>query len=230
VVVDDRWGSDTPHKHGGYWTTEYTAGMSGMEHPWEESRGMGYSYGYNRAERLEDYHTGRELVVMLVDIVSRGGNLLLDIGPAADGTIPVIMEDRLSQMGSWLKVNGDAIYGTRPWTKSRQWSAGEVPKVDYDTKFQTPYDVTKLTMKPDPGKATIEAFFTAKGDDIFAIMPRWPGRSFLLKNVSGVKSVMLLGSGFPLKFKTVGSGVIVELPELPEELLHQPAWVLQVSR
>ena len=45
VVVDDRWGSDTRHKHGGYWTTEYTAGMSGVEHPWEESRGMGVSYG-----------------------------------------------------------------------------------------------------------------------------------------------------------------------------------------
>ena len=57
VVIDDRWGKETRHKHGGYWTTEYTPGMSGMEHPWEESRGMGFSYGYNRAERLEHYHT-----------------------------------------------------------------------------------------------------------------------------------------------------------------------------
>ena len=81
VVINDRWGKDCRHKHGGYWTTEYTSGMAGMEHPWEESRGMGFSYGYNRAERLEHYHTGRELVIMLVDMVSRGGNLLLDIGP-----------------------------------------------------------------------------------------------------------------------------------------------------
>ena len=73
--------------------------MSGMDHPWEESRGMGFCYGYNRAERIDDYHTGRELVILLVDLVSRGGNLLLDIGPAADGTIPVVMEERLLQIG-----------------------------------------------------------------------------------------------------------------------------------
>ena len=95
VVINDRWGKDTRHKHGGYYTTEYTAGMSGMDHPWEESRGMGFSYGYNRAENVQHYRTGRELVLMLVDLVSRGGNLLLDIGPTADGRIPVIMEERL---------------------------------------------------------------------------------------------------------------------------------------
>ena len=84
-----------------------------MNHAWEESRGMGFSYGYNRAETLKDYRTGRELILMLVDLVSRGGNLLLDIGPTADGRIPVIMEERLYQMGDWLKINGEAIYGTR---------------------------------------------------------------------------------------------------------------------
>src|SRR6185295_5117492 len=122
VVIDDRWGKDTRHKHGGYYTTEYTSGMSGMDHAWEESRGMGFSYGYNRAENVQHYRTGRELVLMLVDLVSRGGNLLLDIGPTADGRIPVIMEERLLQMGDWLKINGEAIYGTRPWKSTRQWS------------------------------------------------------------------------------------------------------------
>ena len=81
VVVDDRWGKECRHHHGTYYTTEYGAGMKDASHPWEESRGMAYSYGYNRAERIEDYKTAQEFVLTLVDLVSRGGNFLLDIGP-----------------------------------------------------------------------------------------------------------------------------------------------------
>src|SRR5206468_5393678 len=124
VVIDDRWGKDTRHKHGGYYTTEYTSGMQGASHPWEESRGMGYSYGYNRMERVTDYHTDRELLMMLIDIVARGGNLLLDIGPTADGRIPTIMEERLIQIGDWLRPNGEAFYGTHSRGTTRQWSQG----------------------------------------------------------------------------------------------------------
>jgi len=229
VVVNDRWGSDTRHKHGGYWTTEYTAGMSGIDHPWEENRGMGSSYGYNRAEQLTDYRTGRELVIMLTDIVSRGGNLLLDIGPAADGTIPVIMQDRLHAIGDWLSVNSGAIYGTRPWRVSRQWSA-EQPKMEYNSEFQSTYDVTKLAGEPEPGKAAIESFFTTKGSDLYAILPRWPGRKMVLNDVGGVKSIQLLGSAGALHFRPSGSGVEIDLPDLPAPLLHQPAWVLKLSR
>ncbi len=230
VVINDRWGKDCRHRHGGYWTTEYTAGMSGMDHPWEENRGMGFSYGYNRAERLEHYHTGRELVIMLVDLVSRGGNLLLDIGPRADGHIPVVMEERLLQIGEWLKVNGEAIYGTKPWKSTRQWSTGEIPKTEYNKEFEAAYDVTKLTGKPEPGKAAIEAFFTTKGNDLFAILPRWPGRNFRLTDMTGVKSIKLLGLKEPLKFQAAKGEVSVELPNLPEELRQQPAWVLKVSQ
>lgn len=191
---------------------------------------MGFSYGYNRAERVEDYHTGRELVIMLVDLVSRGGNLLLDIGPKADGTIPVIMEERLLQMGDWLKINGDAIYGTRPWKTTRQWSAGEVPQIKYNKEFETTYDVANLAAKPEPGKAAIDSFFTTKGDNLYAILPRWPGRNFYLKDVPTAKSVTLLGSAGQLKFKLANGGLAIQLPDVPEELMSQPAWVLKVSR
>ena len=230
VVVDDRWGSDTRHKHGGYWTTEYTAGMSGVDHPWEESRGMGVSYGYNRAEDLNIYHTGRELVFILIDTVSRGGNLLLDIGPRADGMIPVIMEERLTQMGDWLKINGEAIYGTKPWKNSRQWTAGEVPKIEYNKEYSSAYDVTKLIERSAGGKASIEAFFTSKGDEIYAILPHWSGHNLVVKDMNAAKSVILLGSSTPLKAKNAKTGLSIELPDLPEDLRQQPAWVLKISK
>ena len=194
---------------------------------------MGFSYGYNRAERLDHYHSGRELVTILCDIVSRGGNLLLDIGPAKDGTIPVVMEERLTQIGSWLKVNGEAIYGTKPFAVAKQWSAGEVPRLDYDQEYNADYDVAKLTREPAPGKASIEAFFTAKGSDVYAILPRWPGHRFTLENEAGalpVKTVTLLGGSGPLKHASAAGSLSVELPDLPEDLLDQPAWVLKLAR
>ncbi|HEX2630597.1 MAG TPA: alpha-L-fucosidase [Chitinophagaceae bacterium] len=118
VVVNDRWGKETRGKHGGYYTTEYDivhnedASKKKFDHPWEECRGIGGSFGYNRNENLADYETSDALVKMLIQKVSRGGNLLLDIGPAADGTIPVIMQQRLADLGAWLKTNGEAIYAT----------------------------------------------------------------------------------------------------------------------
>jgi alpha-L-fucosidase len=230
VVVDDRWGKETRHKHGTYFTTEYTAGMSGVDHPWEENRGMGYSYGYNRVENVNHYRTGRELVLMLIDLVSRGGNLLLDIGPTADGRIPVIMEERLTQIGDWLTINGEAIYGTRPWKSTRQWSAGEVPKVEFNQRFMTPYDVAKLTEAPMRGKASIDAFFTAKGSDVYAILPRWPGRQFTVKGVQQVKSATLLGTKTALPSRPVAGGVTIEFSDVPASLMTQPAWVVKLAQ
>jgi alpha-L-fucosidase len=64
-------------------------------------------------EGYDDYQKRESVVRMLIDLVSNGGNLLLNIGPAADGTNPVILQDRLIAMGEWLEVHGDAIYGTR---------------------------------------------------------------------------------------------------------------------
>lgn len=121
VVVNDRWGKETRSVHGGIYTTEYdlVGEKQGIgdaaAHPWEECRGIGTSFGYNRMETLSNYATSKELIDVLIDKVSSGGNLLLDIGPTADGRIPVIMEQRLADIGDWLQVNGEAIYGTRIW-------------------------------------------------------------------------------------------------------------------
>ena len=117
VVVNDRWGTKD-RIHGTFTTTEYGQGNASLNKPWEECRGIGESFGYNRNENLEQYLSSGALINLLVDVVSRGGNLLLNIGPAADGTIPVIMQQRLKDMGDWLNINGEAIYGTTAWKEA----------------------------------------------------------------------------------------------------------------
>jgi len=118
LVINDRWGKALRGQVGDFYTTEYGnigGGSPGLleNKPFEECRGIGHSFALNRLEDYDDYQTRESLIRMLIDLVSKGGNLLLNIGPAADGTIPVIMQDRLIAIGEWLEVKGDAIYGTR---------------------------------------------------------------------------------------------------------------------
>jgi alpha-L-fucosidase len=89
-----------------------------VEQKWEATRGLGTSFGYNKAEKPEEYLTVEELVRFFVDVVSKNGNLLLNLGPEADGTIPEIQKNRVLALGKWLEINGQAIYGTRPWVRA----------------------------------------------------------------------------------------------------------------
>ncbi|MDI6448798.1 alpha-L-fucosidase [Anaerobaca lacustris] len=232
VVINDRWGKDSRHKHGGYWTTEYGAGLASGTHPWEECRGMAHSFGYSRTESLSDYKSARELILMLIDIVSRGGNLLLDIGPDGDGTIPVIMEERLIQIGDWLKVNGEAIYGTRNWKKTIQWTEGKRPEVGYGQEYKAKYDIAELTGPPAPEKAVIDIFFTTKGDTLYAITPRWPRSELVIEDVevSPNTNVTMLGVAQSVEWRRSGRNVVVQVPGLSiDEVPCQHAYVLKIT-
>jgi alpha-L-fucosidase len=160
------------------------------------------SWGYIK----DDTFKSPEFVVhQLIDIVSKNGNLLLNIGPRSDGTIPDEVQQVLLDVGAWLGINGEAIYGTRPWR-----TYGEGPtKVAAGSFHDT-----------DTAKYTPEDFrFTTKGDDVYAIGLAWPTRReavihSLAKTVGTepVQSVAMLGGDAKLRFEQRADGVHVQLP------------------
>jgi alpha-L-fucosidase len=123
-VINDRFVQDyptEPHKfytgsrHSDFTTPEYASYDTVQEKKWEGCRGIGRSFGFNRNEQESDYLSVAELIWLLADTVSKNGNLLLNIGPMADGTIPEPQRRRLRGLGEWLRANGEAIFATRPW-------------------------------------------------------------------------------------------------------------------
>lgn len=229
VVVNDRWGGNTRHKNKStYTTSEYGSGMDPTI-VWEESQGIGHSYGYNRNEQLTDYKSSHDLILMLCDIVSRGGNLLLDIGPDADGTIPVIMQQRLIDMGDWLNTNGEAIYGTEAYKITMQWSEGIQPQKK-GASFMANYSIAKMVI-PKKDSAYVECFFTRKGSDLYCTVPSYRDK-LTLKNISikPTTKVALLGSGKTIPTKKEGNNLILDLSVMrPGDVSSSGIFVVKLS-
>ena len=205
VVVNDRWAKGMPGKHGDYFSSEYKdTDAVGLEHPWEESRGIGGSYGFNRAENLDDYRTSQELINELIEIVSNGGNLLLNVGPTADGRIPVVMQQRLVDIGDWLKINGEAIYGTRPWHNTK----ADVKNMDQSI------------------------FYTTKKQDLYVICTKWPRQDVQVPDVqiNANISVRLLGLEKSIKWEAKDGRIVITPPLIsPAEVPCKHAYVFKIS-
>lgn len=112
-VVNDRWG--VPYY--GYLTREYIGVDGAQQQVWEATRGIGHSFGYNQDEDSSESLSGTDVVRYLVDTASKNGNLLLNVGPRADGTLPQVQSRVLTELGQWWSVNAPAIEGTRPWIR-----------------------------------------------------------------------------------------------------------------
>ncbi|MFI5193750.1 MAG: alpha-L-fucosidase [Chitinophagales bacterium] len=231
VVTYDRWGNGVRFKHGGVYTPEYQPNVNFSDHYWEESRGMGFSYGYNREEDAWDYNSAKALVLQLADKVSGGGNFLLDIGPDGHGKIPPIMQERLLQIGNWMKYNHEAIYNTVRWRTKAQWSEGNR---NYNPATSSGDVLLKLTVDPDPGYAVMQCFFTYNPveNNLYAILPVWPKEKFALRDLTMTpgSKITLLQTGETLDWTQQGKDVRVNFPPFdPAKIKDESAYVIKIG-
>lgn len=117
VVVNDRWGIGTLCTHGGYLTCadKYNPGHL-LDRKWENAMTIDLgSWGFRYNMKLENIIKIEDLIREVIQTVSCGGNILINVGPTSYGTLPLIFEERLTQLGQWLSINGEAIYSSKPW-------------------------------------------------------------------------------------------------------------------
>lgn len=171
--------------------------------PWQSDTSVSIkSWGYVSDD---DYRTAASLLVDLIDVVSKNGNLLLNVGPRSDGTIAPEIERILLRMGAWLRLNGEAIYATRPWVLYGEGPTNAPAGREDVNRTYTPADLR----------------FTTRGDALYVLGLAWPpDNRVLVKTLyagspylaSHVAAVVLLGSGAQLPWQQTGSGLAVQMP------------------
>ncbi len=191
-VVNDRWGAADLGLHRDFATAEFAGRADIDPEKWEAVRGMGRGFGYNRNEERADYGPPEKFIHLLSDVVAKNGNLLLNVGPRADGSIPEEQQAILDGLGDWLAINGAAIYGTRPWQRFGGWTDGGLP---------------------------VRFTWSAEHDTLYAIVLGRPaGQEVELLDLALTPAdVRLLGSGGALEWEATADGLRLRLPDaLPE--------------
>jgi alpha-L-fucosidase len=206
-IINDRWRqyhkSEINHpkvRHWDFTTPEYQTMPKITHKKWESTRGIGYSFGYNKLETDEDYLKPDEIIHMFIDIVSKNGNLLLNVGPMADGTIPEPQERAILGLGKWLETNGEAIYGTRPWEKAEGKTTGDI-----DLRFTQKNDVLYVHLLNKPQGKTV---------------------TILSVSLAQIQKIQMLGYKGDLNWKQDGVNLTVSLPE---HIIDSAAYVLKIS-
>jgi alpha-L-fucosidase len=185
-VVNDRFVTLPPYTHHDYVTPEFYVPAEPLAGKFETVRGMDRGFGYNQNSTEADYTPARGLLAQLIDVVSKNGNLLLNVGPTADGTIPAPQVDRLREIGTWLGGRGEAIYATRAWERA-EGTTREGPAVRFTAR--------------------------ADGTTVYAIvLDDIPAQTITLEDVGRrVRRVRLLGVGTKLKWRIDGDDLVITL-------------------
>lgn len=196
------------------------------DRPWQNDTSIGPWFYVRRAR----YKTAGAIIHMLVDIVSKNGNLLLNVPMRPDGEIDAKAKALLKDIGKWMEVNGEAIYGTRPWIV-----AGENNAKRADDRHWGGVAPGARTGDKNFRLAPGEVRFTSKGDaTLYAILGSWPdsgkvtlGMLALKDGATGsVDRVELLGHDGKLEASHTAGGLTVQLPESRP---CQNAWVLKIA-
>jgi alpha-L-fucosidase len=173
---------------------------------WENPGTMNTSYGYNQNDH--NWVTAQEIVLRLVEIVSKGGNYLLNVGPTAEGLIPQPSIDRLKEVGEWMKVNQTAIYGTMPWR-----THGEGPS------FKPTATSAGGPTSAGAGQSPVDIRFTTKGKSVFAICLAWPDKDLLIGTLGKgrlpegkIADVRMLGSKEKIQWHQTAAGLSLSVP------------------
>eukprot|EP01117_Protostelium_nocturnum_P009874 TRINITY_DN3519_c0_g3_i3.p1 TRINITY_DN3519_c0_g3~~TRINITY_DN3519_c0_g3_i3.p1 ORF type:complete len:632 (-),score=177.06 TRINITY_DN3519_c0_g3_i3:90-1985(-) len=212
VVINDRWGWGDRDKHGGFFTGSDRYNPSLLQtHKWENCFTIDSgSWGYNRDATLKNYLTIETILDTVVGGVAKNGNALINIGPTADGLILPIYEERLTQMGEWLSINGEGIYKSRPWIYQNDTS-------------NSPND-------PIP----VKIWYTiVNNSTIYAYIMSWPLDSKVTLRYPTPRGnsgqVNLLGYDRPLDWIPGNSGIIVSLPLVPQSRIASKwAWGIKL--
>lgn len=185
-----------------YQTPEQTIPEKALDYPWESCVTMTYSWSYR--PNLE-YKSTKTLLTMLVQIVSRGGNFLLNVGPGPDGTLEDIAYDRLREIGDWMQVNSEGIYATKAVAPYQDGNVYYTQKGDYVYAFYVPEEEAEETL---PAVIKIPSF-----------------------TATSSKGVQLMGSKKPLKWaKAPEGGMLVTIPEsLRKNPPCEHIWCLKIK-
>ncbi|SPE33854.1 Alpha-L-fucosidase (fragment) [Acidobacteriia bacterium SbA2] len=205
------------HEHTGILDFERGREDRVTPYPWLDDTALG-PWFYVASEPIK---STTYVIAILADIVAKNGCMMLDIAPMVDGTLPAKSVEVLLGIGAWLQSNGEAIYGTRPWSLYGEGPTKNVAGASFAEEKDKPFSAADVR-------------FTTKGQTLYAILLGWPGKESLITSLpegkplwfGRIQQVQMLGVDQPLDWTQNHEGLRVELPQTPP---GNHAYVLKIT-